>query len=250
MGDDDVDLEPGDLLVVDNMKLHRVVDFPGFDTRVIVISFLPEFVYSLGSPSHDYAFLLPFSSKVHHCPHVLRAGDQHAAATADALVQLLQCYFAEDDRQFREAGCKAFMLEILYHLARRFRASRLLKWEFMRQQERSSRLKGVFDHLSKHFSERITMRDAAVLAGMSSPQFARLFKRVAGTTFVTYLTHLRLSHGQQLLQETDRTIAEIAASAGFADQSYFDKRFKKSFGNSPREFRERQRKKSENRPKL
>src|SRR6187549_4106633 len=73
MGDDLVELAPGDLLVVDNLKLHHVEDFPGFDTRVIVISFLPEFVYSLGSPSHDYAFLLPFYSKLDRHPHILRA---------------------------------------------------------------------------------------------------------------------------------------------------------------------------------
>src|SRR6187431_2273596 len=78
MGEQEVQLQPGDLLVVDNLKLHHVVDFPGFDTRVIVISFLPEFVYSLGSPTHDYAFLLPFYSKVERRPHILRAGDSEA----------------------------------------------------------------------------------------------------------------------------------------------------------------------------
>ena len=60
MGEQEVELQAGELLVVDNLKLHHVVDFPGFNTRVVVISFRPEFVYSLGSPSHDYAFLLPF----------------------------------------------------------------------------------------------------------------------------------------------------------------------------------------------
>ena len=60
MGDRTVELAAGDLLVVDNLTLHHVVDFPGFDTRAIVVSFRPEFVYSLGSPSYDYAFLLPF----------------------------------------------------------------------------------------------------------------------------------------------------------------------------------------------
>ena len=52
-----VKLGPGDLLVVDNQKLHHVVDHPRLDTRVIVVSFLPELVYSLGSSSHGYAFL-------------------------------------------------------------------------------------------------------------------------------------------------------------------------------------------------
>jgi len=249
MGDDVVELDAGDLLVVDNLKLHHVEDFPGFDTRVIVISFLPEFVYSLGSPSHDYAFLLPFYSKVDRHPHILRARDPLASGVGDALGRMLECYFARHDRQFREAGCKAFLLEILYYLARQFRGSKVLKWEFVRQQERSLRLKGLFDHLGVHFAERITLDDAAKLAKMSQPQFTRLFKSVAGMTFVAYLTHLRLAHSLRLLQETDDTIAEIASSAGFADQSYFDKRFKKSFGHSPREFRERQHAAAANRPK-
>ena len=249
MGDDLVELAAGDLLVVDNLKLHHVEDFPGFDTRVIVISFLPEFVYSLGSPSHDYAFLLPFYSKLDRHPHILRASDPLALPVGAVLGCLLECYFARGNRQFREAGCKAFLLEILYHLARQFRGSNVRKWEFIRQQERSLRLKGLIDYLSNHFVERITLEDAAKLAKMSLPQFTRLFKSVAGMTFVAYLTHLRLAHSLRLLQETDGTIAEIAASAGFADQSYFDKRFKKSFGQSPRDFRERQRAVGENRPK-
>jgi hypothetical protein len=53
MGEQEVELQRGDLLVVDNLKLHHVVDFPGFNTRVVVISFLPEFVYSLGSLPHE-----------------------------------------------------------------------------------------------------------------------------------------------------------------------------------------------------
>jgi AraC-like DNA-binding protein len=32
-------------------------------------------------------------------------------------------------------------------------------------------------------------------------------------------------------------VAEIAAEVGFADQSYFDRRFKQAFGMSPRQFR-------------
>jgi mannose-6-phosphate isomerase-like protein (cupin superfamily) len=62
MGDDQVQLGPGDMLVVDNLRLHGPIDFPGFNARVIVICFLQEFVYSLGSPAQDYAFLLPFYS--------------------------------------------------------------------------------------------------------------------------------------------------------------------------------------------
>ena len=78
MGEHRVELVPGDVLVVDNLKLHNVEDFPELDTRVVVLSFLPEFVYSLGSPSHDYAFLLPFYSQRAGAPHILQLRDEQA----------------------------------------------------------------------------------------------------------------------------------------------------------------------------
>jgi len=56
-------------------------------------------------------------------------------------------------------------------------------------------------------------------------------------SFVAYLTHLRVASARQMLQTSDRNVAEIAAEVGFADQSYFDRRFKQAFGMSPRQFR-------------
>ncbi len=249
MGDQEVELQRGDLLVVDNLKLHHVVDFPGFDTRVVVISFLPEFVYSLGSPSHDYAFLLPFYSKVERRPHVLRAGDGAASSVQVALARLLECYFAGAARPFHQAGSKVFLLEVLYHLAGHFRSSEMLKWEFMRQQQRSLRLKKLFDHITAQPAGKLSVSAASRLVGMSAPQFMKNFKQVAGMTLVAYLIHVRLANGARLLRETDRSIADIADASGFSDQSYFDKRFKKSFGESPREFRAHQIAPDENRPK-
>lgn len=238
MGRQEARLERGELLVVDNLKLHHVVDFPGFDTRVIVISFLPEFVYSLGSPSHDYVFLLPFYSRTEQRPHVLRPTDEAAAAAFEATRALVARYFGGGEVSQQRAGCKAALLELLFHLAGHFRATEVLRWEFLRQQRRSLRLKPLFDHIREHYADRLTVADAARLAGLSAPQLARTFKRVAGITLVAYVNQVRLAAAARLLKETQRTIAEIASEVGFADQSYFDKRFKRVFGQSPREFRE------------
>jgi len=238
MGDQTVALERGDVLVVDNLKVHHVVDFPGFDTRAIVVSFQPEFVYSLGSPSGDYTFLLPFYSKLERRPHVWRAGEEAAPAHA-ALMALLHAYFAKDEPQFVQAGSKAFLLALLYQLARRFRASDVLKWEFMRQQQRSVRLKKLFDYIQAHYAEKLSVGAAAKLVAMSPAAFMKAFKQVAGMTHVAYLNHVRLARAAQLLRETDRAIADIAAETGFADQSYFDRRFRCAFGSAPSVFRSR-----------
>ncbi len=239
MGDQTVALGRGDVLVVDNLKVHHVVDFPGFDTRAIVVSFRPEFVYSLGSPSGDYTFLLPFYSRTDRRPHVVRSDDVAAGALHASLADLLRAFFGADDWQFVQAGSKAFLLAVLYHLARRFRASDVLKWEFMRQQERSLRLKKLFDHIRDQYAEKLAVGAAARMVGMSPAAFAKAFKQVAGMTLLAYLNHARLGHAARLLRETDRSIADIAVSTGFSDQSYFDRRFKAAFGMPPNRFRTR-----------
>ena len=72
---------------------------------------------------------------------------------------------------------------------------------------------------------------------MSVPQFVRQFKRLAGMSFITYLTNVRLSRAVRLLNESCQTIAQIACEVGFSDQSYFDRRFKEAFGQTPRDLR-------------
>ncbi|HYG34435.1 MAG TPA: AraC family transcriptional regulator, partial [Clostridia bacterium] len=237
MGDHEVAMERGDVLIVENFKLHHVVDFPGFNTRAIVMSFMPEFVYSLGSPSHDYSFLLPFYSKPGKNGHVLHMDDPSAALIYSEMAQVLDCYFGGGDRQLYQAGCKAFFLGMLYHLARHFSTSELMKWEMVREQQRALRLKPLFDHISHHYSDKLSVAEAATIARMSQPQLMKNFKRVAGMTLVAYMNHVRLSNAARLLKETALSIAEIANEVGFSDQSYFDKQFKRAFGCAPKNFR-------------
>jgi len=106
MGEQTVALAPGDLLVVDNLKLHNLEDFPGFKTRLISISFMPEFVYGSGSPSCDYAFLIPFYAKREDHPHVLHATDSLAGPVYLALTDLLDRYFGSGVAPCAQAGCK------------------------------------------------------------------------------------------------------------------------------------------------
>jgi transcriptional regulator GlxA family with amidase domain len=109
----------------------------------------------------------------------------------------------------------------------------------MRQQERSLRLKKLFAFIREHPDGKLPVGEAARLAGMSTTQFMKIFKRVAGVTLIAYLNHVRLANAARLLRETSQSIAEIAAATGFSDQSYFDKRFKRAFGETPKDFRSR-----------
>jgi len=239
MGEQEVELQLGEILIVDNLRLHMTVDYSGFDSRVIVVSFLPEFVYSLGSPSHDYFFLLPFYFRPTDRPHVVRQNSPMLSQMHEAVAQLLRCYFGRS--VYFQAGCKAHLLQLLYLLAQQFRSADFLRSELMRQQERAARLRPVFEYVSQNFAENLTLKQGAALASISQPQFIKLFKRVAGMTFVSYVTHVRLSHAFRLLKESSLTIADIAIRTGFSDQSYFDRRFKSAFGQVPSAVRKQMR---------
>jgi AraC-like DNA-binding protein/quercetin dioxygenase-like cupin family protein len=239
MGETTVELEAGDLVIVDNLKLHNVEDFPGFKTRVIVMSFMPEFVYAPGSPSCDYAFLLPFYAKQEGHPHVLRRSDDAAGAIYLAMTELLKHYFKSKDQPHSQSGCKASFIQILYQLTKRFQASEVMRSEFVQHRQQADRLARLFEFVRVNYADKISVEQATQLVHMSQAQFMKVFKKVSGMTFVAHVTRVRINNALRLLRETDLTIAEIAAKTGFSDQSYFDRRFRQAFNKSPREWRKR-----------
>ena len=66
---------------------------------------------------------------------------------------------------------------------------------------------------------------------------ARLFKSSVGLTPMAYVKKLRLEKAAELLASTDMNITETAEKCGFDDPNYFARLFKKSFGKTPREFK-------------
>ena len=73
---------------------------------------------------------------------------------------------------------------------------------------------------------------------MSPYYFSKLFKAETGTTFVEYLTNLRMERAQELLKDEGLSIKEICASVGYADPNYFSRTFKKNVGVTPTVYRE------------
>jgi len=237
IGSDVVSLGASDVLVVDNVKLHAVLDFPGDEMRAIVIRFLPDFVYSLGTFSLDHLLCLPFYYLAEARPRVLRRRDAADTGLEGALARLLECYFDPADPPYSRAGVKVFFLEILYYLARHFHVSASLHADHVRRQERASRLRRVFDYVDRHPADKILVKQAAGIAAMSRNNFLRAFKEVAGMTWVDYLNQVRPMNAARLLKETGLSIAEVASRVGFADQSYSDRRFNERFSQTPWSFR-------------
>lgn len=237
MGRTEVTLGRGDVLVMDHLKLHALVGFRE-QAEAIVVRFLPEIVRGAGTASADHLLLLPFLCQVEEQPHVVRAADADAPIVHETLARVIESYAQAESTPYWQTGSRGHFLVLLHHLARHFRAAEQLKELFARQQTKTSRLQEVFEYIGRDYASRISLPQVAAVARLSRPQFHTVFKRATGMTLVDYVTQVRLTHAARLLQETDLSIAEIASTVGFADQSYFDRRFRRHFGRTPRLFRQ------------
>jgi AraC-like DNA-binding protein len=237
VGDRVLPFSPGDVLVVDNKKLHRTEKISGRQRRAIVISFMPELVYSLGSPLCDMTYLTPFYCQVPGIDPVVRRGDPRLSEIHHAINRLLRCYAEQPQGPAVRLGCKTYLLELLYHLSQHFAFAEAARSELEQQQQRARRLGKLLEYLRDSYRKKISVADAAGIAGMSESRFMRYFRAATGMTFVSYLTHIRLHNAARLLKDSALTIGEVADACGFSHQSYFDRQFRVEFKMTPREYR-------------
>jgi AraC family transcriptional regulator len=99
------------------------------------------------------------------------------------------------------------------------------------------RLRAVVDFVEGHLDADLTLGRMAAVAHLSPYHFARQFKAATGVPPHRYVIARRVEHAKQLLQGGDLALAEVAAQAGFSDQSQFSQHFKRLVGVTPGHFR-------------
>ena len=74
---------------------------------------------------------------------------------------------------------------------------------------------------------------------MSPTYFSEYFRAHAGESLQTYLTTSRLKVAEARLLHSDSSAKEIAAQLGFTDTSHLSRTFKKAYGCTIQQFRQR-----------
>jgi AraC family transcriptional regulator len=100
------------------------------------------------------------------------------------------------------------------------------------------KLRAVIEYVEEHLDADLTLGQIAAAAHLSPYHFARRFKAATGLPPHQYVLTRRVEQAKQLLQQDrDLSLAEVAACAGFSDQSQFTHHFKRLVGVTPGRFR-------------
>lgn len=94
-------------------------------------------------------------------------------------------------------------------------------------------------YLHSHFSESITVANAAAYVGYTPNYFNTCFREQMGMPFGEYLRQMRLNYGENLLRSSAMPITDVAYASGFGSLSYFSRSFCKQYGISPLEYRKK-----------
>ena len=95
------------------------------------------------------------------------------------------------------------------------------------------KIKTILKYVEEHYAEHITIGDMAAITFYSKSHFMKFFKAHMGTGFIEYLNDYRLTIAERLLRTSDATVLEIAEKSGFDNLSYFNRMFKRKYGQSP-----------------
>lgn len=236
-GEDSYALSAGDTFVIGGDRPH---DYLNMDQLSLInILFDPtELPMSLGdlqslSGYHALFTLEPASRKQHQFSSRL----QLSPAEIDESLRLVDKL--DNELATREKGFAvmaiASMLQLVTFLSRCYSKTRNPSSKTL------IRIGETISHMRRNLDHAIALEGLVNISGMSRTNYIRVFEATMGTSPINYLIGLRIEEASRLLRSTDRSITDIAFDVGFSDSNYLSRQFRKTHGQSPREYRKRHR---------
>jgi transcriptional regulator GlxA family with amidase domain len=100
-------------------------------------------------------------------------------------------------------------------------------------------IRDIHEWILGNLAEDLSVDALARRSGMSSRNFARLFKKETGMTPGDYVEAVRVEAARRILEESDTPLKKVAGMCGFADQSGIRRAFMRRINVTPVEYRDR-----------
>lgn len=89
------------------------------------------------------------------------------------------------------------------------------------------------EYIDAHLEGALTLEELGSVVQYSPFHLARRFRQATGQTLHQYVTNRRLAKAYALIVGTDLPLQQVAAQAGFSDQSHLSNAFRNAYGCAP-----------------
>ena len=233
IGDQFLELQPDDIVLIDGMTLHKAFVGEGSGTyKRTVVHFYREDNEPVLASLHQESILEMFS-KEHGYIYRLERGEDK---------QRIKSYLADLDRISQRSDqelVQSQSLLILTQILMEIDSNNLETTKVESQRDiKITHAESVARYMTLHFKEKIDIATIAKETNLSPSYLSHVFKEVTGMTVMTFLMSYRLSQAMFSLRlRPDLKVNEIAKDAGFESNAHFSRFFKKHVGQTPVQYR-------------
>jgi AraC-like DNA-binding protein len=102
------------------------------------------------------------------------------------------------------------------------------------------RVREILQYLECHWQRQVTIDELARTVNLGPSRLEHLVKAYAKCSIRDIVRRRRIAEAAKLLLTTHQRVSEIGYAVGFADMSNFNHAFRREFGVSPRQYRQRE----------
>lgn len=231
-------LTPGDILLIDGNKPHRV--FLNQDNPIYirsVIHFDPDFLMEYLSKNQQ-ADLLDLFNLDGNRQFIVNSSNLNR--NIDWLVQRLSDLSSQSfnpEVSFLTSSYITALLLELKHLYQRDSNRALID-----KQQKMDISNRVINYITQHYNEDISLNDISSGINISKSYMSQEFKKESGESVMEFLMSYRFGQAQSLiLLEPEKPIMDIALQTGFKSNAHFSRYFKQKTGLTPSHYRKKYR---------
>lgn len=235
-------LEPGDIILLDGLTLHKShTTSPDTYKRSIIHfnkAWVEDILPMLGIPN----LLEPFQ-KLNNC--ILRTKFDSSGQFISEKIKWIARQLETIEQEFKntakinlllETELKLEFLQLLLHIYK------LSKCEDLRIMQKRTEKKRHVDNITawinRHYAEKVTLERIAKELNLNKYYVSHVFKEVTGYTVMQYLMERRLMQVKFLLEmRPEQSLEEIFTSTGFDSGAHFSRFFKEKMGMTPTNYR-------------
>lgn len=214
----------GDLVICDSRDIHYSDSYDMHNSLDFIV-FDPSIISSLYKNSH---FLYPLVTKEQLEEYGLTKKLLNLIETVDDELREKKPYY--------QNIIKANLREFWYLIKRNLPPSNSALQSQSKRNNMLSDLHQLLSYMDEHYADNISLEFAASKMNFSESHFSKVFKRLTGINFVTYLNLIRIEQAAAQLQNTSNKITTIALNCGFNNIRTFNRVFKEITGYTPTEF--------------